>query len=169
MLGPRLLGGDDERPALDLLAVELHGVLDAALVGELDEGGALRMARLHVLDDGDAHDLAARDKRVAQLLLARRVVHIADVDGERVVVHFASTTTTNATFVSGTSRRERGGLLLLLLLLGRRRVVVAVVAHRLVVAAVGVLGSCVAARCRCRRLLAVVVVGCCGFAFTLAC
>lgn len=65
ILWSRLLGRDNKRTSFHLFAVEAHGRLNAVLVLEFDESGALRVARLHVLDDGDAHDLAAANERVA--------------------------------------------------------------------------------------------------------
>lgn len=86
VLRPRLLRRHNQWPAFHLFAVEAHGRLHAVLVLELNESGALRVARLHVLYDGDAHNLAAANERVAQLFLGGRVVNIANVDGESVVI-----------------------------------------------------------------------------------
>ena len=72
----------------DLFAVEGHGCMHAVLVCELDERGAFGMPGLHVFYDGHTYNVPAADESVAQLFLGGRVVDIAYVDRERVMVGF---------------------------------------------------------------------------------
>ena len=70
----------------DLLSAHGDGRVKALPVRELNEGGSFGMSRAHVLDDGDAQDVAAVEEGLAQLVLRRWVVDVADVNWERVVV-----------------------------------------------------------------------------------
>jgi hypothetical protein len=55
----------------DLLSAHGDGRVKALPVRELDEGGSFGLSRAHVLDDGDAQDVAAVEEGLAQLVLRR--------------------------------------------------------------------------------------------------